>query len=235
MKYAAAYWNSINKMRQLSQQDTFLHRLPAVLKVVLAVLFLVGVLSRGPYELNILFFALAALLLVAGFGNVPLSYLGGKVILALPFVFFLGLSDLILLRAPAPGMPAWITLGLIAFITLALKCFLAVGAVALLATLTKEEDLIQAGRSMHLPDILLLQIELTLRYIGVLVEEAEKMYRAYLLKNPRVTMIAFKDMGTFTGLLLLRTLARAERVYQAMKCRGYGDNSKINQAKNSLR
>jgi hypothetical protein len=39
---------------------------------------------------------------------------------------------------------------------------------------------------MHLPDILLLQIELTLRYIGVLVEEAEKMYRAYLLKNPRL-------------------------------------------------
>jgi energy-coupling factor transporter transmembrane protein EcfT len=106
MKYAAAYWNSINRMRQLSQQDTFLHRLPAVLKVVLTVLFLVGVLSRGPYELNILFFALAALLLVAGFGNVPLSYLGGKAILALPFVFFLGLSDLMLLRAPAPGMPA---------------------------------------------------------------------------------------------------------------------------------
>jgi cobalt/nickel transport system permease protein len=232
MKYAAAYWNSINRMRQLSQQDTFLHRLPAVLKVVLTVFFLVGVLSRGPYELNILFFALAALLLVAGFGNVPLSYLGGKAILALPFVFFLGLSDLMLLRAPAPGMPVWVTLGLIACITLSLKCFLAVGAVALLAALTKEEDLIQAGRTMHLPDILLLQIELTLRYIGVLVEEAEKMYRAYLLKNPKVTMIAFKDMGNFVGLLLIRTLDRAERVYRAMKCRGYGN---ISQAKISLR
>jgi cobalt/nickel transport system permease protein len=33
--------------------------------------------------------------------------------------------------------------------------------------------------------------------------------------------IAMKDMGSFTGQLLLRSFDRAERIYNAMKCRGY--------------
>lgn len=221
MSYATRYWNSVARLRELSRQDTCIHHVPTLLKLAAAVLYLLAVLSRGPYQLDALIFALAALLLVATLGRVSLRYLATKMLVALSFVLFLGLSNLFLLRAPVPGGPAWLTLGLVACVTLLVKSCLALGAVTLLMAVTPEEDLLAAGRQLQVPELLLIQLQLILRYIGVLVEEAEKMYRAYLLKNPRASRIAFKDMGTFTGLLLIRSLARAERVYRALRCRGY--------------
>lgn len=221
MSYATRYWNSVARLRALSHQDTCIHHLPALLKLAAAVLYLLAVLSRGPYQLDALIFALAALLFAATLGQVPLPYLATKMLVALPFVLFLGLSNVLLLREPVPGGPAWLTLGLVSGVTLLVKSCLALGAVTWLMAVTPEEALLAAGRRLHVPELLLIQLQLTLRYIGVLVEEAEKMYRAYLLKNPRASRIAFKDMGTFTGLLLIRALARAERVYRALRCRGY--------------
>ena len=47
------------------------------------------------------------------------------------------------------------------------------------------------------------------------------MYTAYALRAPGQKGIKMKDMGSFTGQLILRSFDRAERVYQAMKCRGF--------------
>jgi cobalt/nickel transport system permease protein len=63
--------------------------------------------------------------------------------------------------------------------------------------------------------------ELTYRYIGVLLNEAYSMSIAYSLRSPNRKGIEMRDMGSFTGQLLLRSIDRAERVYNAMKCRGY--------------
>ena len=58
MSYATRYWNSVSRLRELSRQDTLIHRAPALLKILGTILFLISVLSRGPYQLDILFFAL---------------------------------------------------------------------------------------------------------------------------------------------------------------------------------
>jgi cobalt/nickel transport system permease protein len=47
------------------------------------------------------------------------------------------------------------------------------------------------------------------------------MYIAYSLRGPRRRGIAFADMGPFVGQLLLKIFDRADRIYNAMKCRGY--------------
>jgi cobalt/nickel transport system permease protein len=47
------------------------------------------------------------------------------------------------------------------------------------------------------------------------------MWTAYLLRAPAEKAIKMKDMGSFLGQLLLRSFDRAERVYNAMKCRGF--------------
>jgi len=63
--------------------------------------------------------------------------------------------------------------------------------------------------------------ELTYRYTGVLLNEAYSMNIAYSLRSPNRKGIEMRDMGSFLGQLLLRSFDRAERVYNAMKCRGY--------------
>lgn len=66
------------------------------------------------------------------------------------------------------------------------------------------------------------------RYIGVLVEEASTMITAYRLRNPGYKWPYIKHMGSFVGHLFLRSFDRAQRVYNAMKCRGYGENHNFN-------
>jgi cobalt/nickel transport system permease protein len=63
--------------------------------------------------------------------------------------------------------------------------------------------------------------EMTYRYIGVLLAEAYAMGVAYSLRSPNRKGIEMRDMGSFAGQLLIRSFDRADRVYSAMKCRGY--------------
>jgi cobalt/nickel transport system permease protein len=44
---------------------------------------------------------------------------------------------------------------------------------------------------------------------------------AYSLRKPGGKGIEMRDTGSFAGQLLIRSFDRADRVYNAMKCRGY--------------
>jgi cobalt/nickel transport system permease protein len=83
---------------------------------------------------------------------------------------------------------------------------------------TSLANLLTASRALR---PLGLQIVLTYRYISTLLDEASNMWTAYMLRSPGAKAIKMKNMGTFAGSLLLRSFDKAERVYYAMKCRGF--------------
>ncbi|MBK5263575.1 MAG: cobalt ECF transporter T component CbiQ, partial [Peptostreptococcaceae bacterium] len=74
--------------------------------------------------------------------------------------------------------------------------------------------------------IFVLLISMIYRYISVALEETINMYMAYSLRSPYSKGIKIKDMGSFVGQLLLRSFDRGERVYFAMKCRGFSGDYK---------
>jgi cobalt/nickel transport system permease protein len=82
-------------------------------------------------------------------------------------------------------------------------------------------ELLYAMLYFPIPSILVLQITMTFRYLGVLMEEVSVMYHAYILRAPRERGIKLKDMGPFLGQLIIRSFDRADRIYHAMKCRGF--------------
>jgi cobalt/nickel transport system permease protein len=51
--------------------------------------------------------------------------------------------------------------------------------------------------------------------------EASRVYTAYTLRAPNQKGVSSKVWGSLLGLLLLRTYDRANRLYQAMKLRGF--------------
>jgi cobalt/nickel transport system permease protein len=53
------------------------------------------------------------------------------------------------------------------------------------------------------------------------LNEAYSATLAYSLRSAGKKAIKMSDMGSFSGILLIRSFDRAERVYNAMKCRGY--------------
>ena len=111
--------------------------------------------------------------------------------------------------------------GWITFLSLSIKILLTVVVSILLIATTGMENLACALRMIKVPKIFVMQILLTYRYISVLVEEASRMMKAYYLRAPGQKGVKMKDLGSFIGQMLLRTYDRAQRVYEAMKLRGF--------------
>ena len=62
---------------------------------------------------------------------------------------------------------------------------------------------------------------LVYRYIIVLLKETERMTDAYMLRSPGQKGLHYKVWGTMVGQLLLRSMDRAQIVYDSMRLRGY--------------
>lgn len=76
---------------------------------------------------------------------------------------------------------------------------------------------------LRLPPRLVTLLVLTLRNIDLLGGEYTRMRTALRVRcfQPRADLHSFRSLGYFVGMLLLRSLARAERSAGAMKCRGF--------------
>jgi cobalt/nickel transport system permease protein len=63
----------------------------------------------------------------------------------------------------------------------------------------------------------------TLRYLRVLDDEYKRLRRAMLIRGfrPRANLHTFRTLGYLVGMLLIRALDRAERIWHAMLCRGF--------------
>ena len=94
-------------------------------------------------------------------------------------------------------------------------------AALLLVAVTPFTQLTGQLRRMHVPEIFVTLFEMIYRYIGVLLEEASSMYTAYMLRSTEYKGLQMRHMGSFVGQMLIRSFDRADRVFAAMKCRGY--------------
>lgn len=65
--------------------------------------------------------------------------------------------------------------------------------------------------------------QLTVRYVAVFGEEYSRLRRAMKARafRARSDVHSWRTLGNLTGMLLVRSLERAERVAWAMKCRGF--------------
>ncbi|MFZ2199124.1 MAG: energy-coupling factor transporter transmembrane component T, partial [Thermodesulfovibrionales bacterium] len=78
-----------------------------------------------------------------------------------------------------------------------------------------------ALRKLGIPDIFISQLLFLYRYIFVLVEEAMKAVRARDMRSFGSKGKGVTVFTSITGTLFLRTVERAERIYQAMLSRGF--------------
>jgi cobalt/nickel transport system permease protein len=118
--------------------------------------------------------------------------------------------------------------GLREFATIALKSWVSVQAALVLAFTTPVHELIDGLRQLHLPRIMVAIISFMYRYLAVLSEEATRMARARAARSASVDgrgggSLAWRARvtGSMVGSLFLRSYERAERIYAAMRARGF--------------
>ncbi len=93
---------------------------------------------------------------------------------------------------------------------------------ALIATMTIA-SLGNGLHRIHVPDKMVFLLLMSYRYIAVIEEEYRRLLRAAKFRGfqPKTNLHSYKTFAYLAGMLFVRASVRAQRVYQAMLCRGF--------------
>ena len=214
--------SGLNDLEEMADRKTIIHDLHPLFKIIVTFVFLITVISFDRYQISGLLPFIMYPVVMMTLSMTPFKPLFYRLLPALPFSLFGGLSNIIFDQVPVITIGfLTVTSGMISFVSILIKVVLTVSAVLILVATTPITVISKQLAQLGIPSLLVLQLVMTYRYISVLIEEAVTMMTAYTIRAPRHKFIQMKDMGSFVGHLLLRSIDRAERVYAAMKARGF--------------
>ena len=200
------------------------HRLDPRGKVVVAALFAVLLAVAQTYAVVLAGLAVALICLVLA--RLPLKKLVVRLLVVNSFIFFLWL----VLPLTYPGEVVW-RLGPLAvtkegliytgLITLKSNAII-IALIALIATIPVI-TLGQALQKLRLPDKLCHLLLFTYRYLHVFEKEFQRLVQAMKIRGfkPGTNLHTYRSYAYLAAMLLVRSYDQADRVYQAMLCRGF--------------
>ena len=222
MSSVAAGLSALDRLDRLARLDTPVHRVDPRAKVVTTLVFVVCVVSSGKYDLlGLLPFALFPVVLATE-GGLPLRFLGRLLLIASPFALVMGAFNPVFDRevvAYIGSVP--VTGGWVSYASIVARFLLTVASALVLTATTGFTGVCLALEKLKVPEALVTQLLLLYRYIFVLGDEAHRMGQARRLRSFGRRGMGWRVYGQMLGQLLLRTFARAQRIYLAMKCRGF--------------
>ena len=167
---------------------------------------------------------ITALFPVAGYqlAGLPMRLCFQKLRMVLPLVCAVGLLNPLFDRQIVVQVGTLaVSGGVLSMLTLILKGVFCLLASFLLMATTTIEAICRALRQLHVPKLLTNLLLLTFRYVGLLLSEVAVMQQAYSLRAPGQKGIHISAWGSFLGQLLLRSMDRAQALYESMELRGF--------------
>ena len=222
MNNISAASREFREIDELSAQDSPIHRLHPLVKLLVTLAYIVCVVSFPKYQLSGLAVMVLYPVLVFQLSGIPVRTCFHKLRIVLPLVCAVGLLNPFFDRAPllyVGGLA--VSGGVVSMVTLMLKGVFSLMASFLLIATTSIDALCAALRKLHVPALLVTLLLLTYRYISVMIGEVAVMTDAYRLRAPGQKGIHISVWGSFLGQLLLRSMDRAEELYQSMQLRGF--------------
>ncbi len=211
----------IHHIDALTSRDQWVNRIHPLVKFVVTVFYIVTVVSFHKYDVA----GLIAMSVypIAVFMLSELSFWDSvkRLRIVLPLVCLVGIANPFLDKQDVIIAGIRFSAGVLSMVTLILKGVFSVLASYLLIATTSVEKLCYALRLLHVPRAMVTQFMLTYRYITVLLEEVNRITQAYSLRAPNQKGVHFKVWGSLAGQLLLRSMDRANEVYESMLLRGY--------------
>jgi cobalt/nickel transport system permease protein len=191
-------------------RESALSRLPAVLKLGMALAMIVGTVLAPPTAVG-WFTGMAFVLLVAVvLGRLPLRFLVKRLVWLSPFIL-----SVALVNAFQPAAER-------SWLAVAIKSTICLLTIIVVSNTTPFSGILRVLKAARVPGLLITTIALMHRYLFVLVGEAERMRRARASRTfTRRRRAHWKTLSTVVGQLFIRASERAERIYDAMCARGW--------------
>ena len=214
--------SELREMDALAAQDSPVHRLHPLCKLLVTIFYIVTVVSFPKYDLTGLVIMVLYPVLLFQAAGIPVRLCFYKLRIVLPLVCAVGLVNPFLDRTPLLQLGTLtVTGGVVSMVTLMLKGVFSLMASFLLIATTPIDSLCAALRKLHVPGLITTLLLLTYRYIGVMLEQLSIMSEAYKLRAPGQKGVHISAWGSFLGQLLLRSMDRAEELYSSMLLRGF--------------
>lgn len=215
------YFN-IGRLDTLSYKNTFVHGLNPVIKLAVTIAFIVSVVSFPKYEIRMMlpFFMFPVFVISAG--DIPVMVIIKKLLVVSPFVLFVGIFNPVLDRETV-----WNILGVnvsggwVSYASIIIKFILTISSALLLIATTSFPGICFALEKLKVPRIFVVQLLFLYRYIFVLVEETMRIARARNMRTFGKRGRGARTLINIIGVLLVRSIERSERIYQAICSRGF--------------
>lgn len=102
-----------------------------------------------------------------------------------------------------------------------IKVFSAVSLVNMLSYTTKWSNITKALKQLHIPDIFILTMEITIRYIYLLGDFSLNLLYALRLRSVGRNNKKYGSIAEIMGTLFIRSKNMGDEMYSAMECRGF--------------
>ncbi len=227
MTFDREYFN-MGYLDTLSYKNTFIHTLDPRAKILVSFIYILFVVSFPKYELSGLIPFLIYPVFLFTAGDIPFKAIIRKVLFISPFAVFIGIfnplidTEVVITLFGIPIAGGWLS-----FLSIMLKFVLTISTALLLIAVTSFPGICEGLEKLKLPRIFVIQLLFVYRYLFVLLEEALRLIRA---REARSFGKKGKEIKTFIQLisiLLVRSIDRAERIYQAMLSRGFRGEIKV--------
>lgn len=212
----------IQTIDDMARRNQWVNQIHPLIKLCITIFYMLIVISFDKYDITGLLGMIIYPIIMFELAEISLREALYRLRIVLPLVCIIGIFNPIFDNTPVTTIcDITITSGMFSMLSLMLKGIFTVLSSYLLITTTTIEKLCYALRLIHIPKLFVTQLLLTYRYILVLLSEANYVTQAYSLRAPKQKGIKFKVWGSLSGQMLLRSIDRANELYQSMCLRGY--------------
>ncbi len=214
--------DEIHSLENLAERGTLLCRIHPLAKVLVTLWYLILVMSFDVRDISGLLGMAAYPVILMISGDISVRQALGRVRPILLTVCLIGAANPLFDRAPCLAVGSFtVTSGMLSMAALLLKAGFAVSASYILIASTTMEQICYALRKLHVPRVLVTVFLLIYRYLVLMLKEADRITQAYSLRSPGEKGIRKSAWGPLAGQMLLRSIDRANTVYESMTLRGF--------------
>lgn len=190
--------------------------------LAVTVVYLVAMLSLPVWNLSALIWFAVYPIVTAPLAHEQYGRILLKSLYILPLVVLIGIFNPIYDREPAFAVGnVVVTRGWVSFGSIVVRGLLAFQALLLLIKVRGFGSFCASLRRVGLSGVLVTQLMMLYRYIGVLLSEAADMQASRYARGYHASGFRLKEWGRFVGQLMLRTIDRSRRIDMAMRARGF--------------
>lgn len=213
---------TLNSYQNSRERQFSFFRIDGITWILVTLIYILALISLPLYNPDqTIWYAIYPIVMASATG-LKYSSVFLRSLYVLPFILFIGIfNPLLETEQVALFGSTTVSIGWLSFLTLTFRGLFAFQALLIMIDNLGFLSVCNALRKLGFPKVLVTQLFLLYRYLGVLLEEVVLMHRSVVSRGYGKKAFPISLWSKFVGSLLIRTYDRSRRIHMAMISRGF--------------